>query len=102
MGWGGWQAGQPSIGGLFVLPLWFPLDSVPAGRGRRRFCWLWTEPVQKAVPLEGLGREGRVCSVLCWMVPLGAGGGKASWGLLDIRLGITLYRWKRGWAVVPL
>lgn len=44
----------------------------------------------------GLGREGRVCSVIFWMLPLGAGGGKASWGLLGIQIGSNTLQMETG------
>lgn len=89
------QAGPSSC------PSGLPLDSVPAGRGRRRFWWPWTEPAQKAVPPEGVGREGRVCFVLWWMVPLGAGGGEASWGLLVVQIGKNTLQMEMGLGLCP-
>lgn len=75
VGWSGWKAGRPSRGQRLLLPSGLPLDSVPAGKGRRAFWWPWTEPAQKAVPTEGLGGEG------CLLCGVGDSGGWFPWGL---------------------
>lgn len=68
-------------------PSGLPLDSVPAGKGRRAFWWPWTEPAQKAVPAEGLGGEG---SLLCGVEGISVDGALGGWrrqGLWDVQIG---------------
>lgn len=92
MGWRGWKAGQPRIGGLLVLPRGLPLDSLPAGRGRRPFWWLWTESAQRAVPAEGLVGGHSLLFLLEGIVVDGSLGDwrRLSGGFWIFRLGVTL------------
>lgn len=85
-GEGGRRAG-PVEDSASSCPSGLPLDSVPAGKGRRAFWWPWTEPAQKAVPAEGLGGEGCLLCGVEGIVVDGARGGWRRQGLWDVQIG---------------
>ena len=97
-----WVEGGPAQQRMAPPPApGLPLDSVPAGKGRRAFWWPWTEPAQKAVPTEGLGGEG---CLLCGVEGMAVDGSHGGWrrqGFWDVQTGSNC-RWKWGWDRVPV
>lgn len=96
MGWRGWKAGRPSIGGILVLPLWFASGFCSCRQRKKTLLVAMDRACPESGTSRGPGQGGQ--SLLCALLDGSLGGwrGKGQRGLLGIQTGNNTLQMETG------
>lgn len=100
MGWIGWKAGRPGIGGILVLSLWFASGFCPCRQKKKTLLVAMDRACPESGTFRGPGWAGRVRSVLEGLVVDGSlggvGGGRTGLGVSGVQIGSNTLQMEMG------